>query len=82
MERNEFERLIKISAKIVAAEATRTAPSVTGRLGVTIRGGASKKFTKDTVAMRAYGGVVLGRTPYARATSYGDRKSTRLNSSH
>lgn len=71
MERNEFERLIKISAKIVAAEATRQAPVMTGRLAQSIRGMASKKFTVDGVAKRAYGGVVLGRTPYARATSYG-----------
>jgi len=85
MDRNHFERLIKEAALIVARKATEKAPVVSGKLAESIRGQASKKFSKTirssglsgafggttTVAMRAFGGVVLGRTPYARATSYG-----------
>lgn len=71
MERNEFEKLIKQSAIIAAKEATKMAPVRTGRLATSIRGQASKKYTSHGAVKRAYGGVVLGRTPYARAISYG-----------
>lgn len=71
MERNEFEKLIKQSAIIAARYATRAAPVETGRLASTMRGQASKKYTSHGAVKRAYGGVVLGRTPYARAVSYG-----------
>ena len=73
MERNLFEKWIKQSAIITAREANRTAPIGTGRLALSIRGGASKKYTSHGATKRAYGGVVLGRTDYARATSYGHK---------
>lgn len=73
MERNLFEKWIKQSAIITAREAGRMAPIGSGRLASSIRGGASKKYTSHGATKRAYGGVVLGRTPYARATSYGMR---------
>jgi hypothetical protein len=71
MERNEFEKLIKQSAMIAARSATKLAPVQSGRLATSIRAQASKKFTSNGFNKRAYGGVVLGRTPYARAVSYG-----------
>ncbi len=71
MERNEFEKLIKQSAMIVAKKAAQIAPVQTGRLAMSIRAQASKKYTSHGETKRAYGGVVLGRTPYARAVSYG-----------
>lgn len=73
MERNEFEKLIKESAMITARFATQAAPTRTGKLAMSIRGQASKKYTTAGVTKRAFGGVVLGRTPYARAVSYGHR---------
>lgn len=71
MERNLFEKLIKQSAMIAAKQATKIAPVRTGKLATSIRAQASKKYTVHNQTKRAYGGVVLGRTPYARAVSYG-----------
>lgn len=71
MERNLFEKWIKQSAMIAAKSATRLAPVQSGKLAMSIRGQASKKYTTHNQVKRAYGGVVLGRTPYARAVSYG-----------
>jgi hypothetical protein len=71
MERNEFEKLIKQSAIIGAREATRIAPVVSGRLAMSIRGQASRKYTSQGVSKRAYGGVIVGTKDYARAVSYG-----------
>jgi hypothetical protein len=71
MERNEFEKLIKQSAIIGAKEATRLAPVESGRLAISIRGQASRKYTVDGNTKRAFGGVILGRTDYARVISYG-----------
>jgi hypothetical protein len=71
MERNLFEKWIKQSAILAAREATKSAPVITGRLATSIRAQASKKYTSHGATKRAYGGVVLGRTPYARAVSYG-----------
>ncbi len=71
MERNLFEKWIKQSAILAAREATKMAPVQSGRLATSIRAQASKKYTSHGATKRAYGGVVLGRTPYARAVSYG-----------
>lgn len=71
MERNLFEKWIKQSAILAAREATKMAPVQSGRLASSIRAQASKKYTSHGATKRAYGGVVLGRTPYARAVSYG-----------
>lgn len=80
MERNLFEKWIKQSAIITAREAGRMAPIQTGRLASSIRAQASKKYTSHGAVKRAYGGVVLGRTPYARQTSYGMRHQAGQNS--
>jgi hypothetical protein len=71
MERNLFEKWIKQSAILAARQAVALAPVQTGRLATSIRAQASKKYTSHGATKRAYGGVVLGRTPYARAVSYG-----------
>lgn len=71
MERNVFEKWIKQSAILAAREAIKMAPVQSGRLATSIRANASKKYTSHGAVKRAYGGVVLGRTPYARAVSYG-----------
>lgn len=71
MERNLFEKWIKQSAILAAREAVKGAPVQSGRLAASIRAQASKKYTSHGATKRAYGGVVLGRTPYARAVSYG-----------
>lgn len=71
MERNQFEKWIKQSAILAAREATKLAPVQSDRLAISIRAQASKKYTSHGATKRAYGGVVLGRTPYARAVSYG-----------
>jgi hypothetical protein len=77
MDRNEFQKYIKTAAIVVAREATRTAPSTTGELAKSIKGWASKKYTKTmnaggirgllggtvTVSKQAYGGVVTAGTP-------------------
>lgn len=73
MERNLFEKWIKQSAIIAAREATKLAPVSTGRMAVGIRGAASKKYTVAGQSKRAWGGVVLATTPYARRVSYGMR---------
>ena len=75
MERNLFEKWIKQSAIIAAREATKLAPVQpgSGRLAESIRGAASKKYTVAGVSKRAWGGVILARTPYARKVSYGMR---------
>jgi hypothetical protein len=53
-DRNLFEKWIKEGAKVIAREATTTAPSITGKLAASVRGYASKKaFVKN----RATGGV-------------------------
>jgi hypothetical protein len=71
MERNEFESMIKQAAIMVAAKAVKTAPVLHGRLAASLRGQASKKWSSKGVTKTTYGGVVLGRTPYARRVSYG-----------
>lgn len=71
MERNLFDKLIKQTAMIAAKQVVKIAPVQTGRLAMSIRAQASKKYTSHNQTKRAYGGVVLGRTPYARAVSYG-----------
>lgn len=72
MERRVFERWIKDAAIIGATEAARTAPRQTGYLAVSIVGQASKKIThKSGASNMVFGGVILARTEYARAVSYG-----------
>lgn len=73
MERNLFEKWIKQSAVIAAREATKLAPVYTGRMALGIRGAASKKYTVAGQTKRAWGGVVVASTPYARRVSYGMR---------
>jgi hypothetical protein len=77
MDRNEFQKYIKNAAIMVAREASRTAPSITGQLATSVRGWASKKYTKKvsagglrgllggtvTLSKMAYGGVVTAGTP-------------------
>jgi hypothetical protein len=77
MDRNEFQKYIKTAAILVAREATRTAPVLTDALAMSIKGWASKKYTKTmkasgirgllggtvTVSKQAYGGVVTAGTP-------------------
>lgn len=77
MDRNEFQKYIKEAAIIVAREASRTAPSTTGQLAQSVRGWASKKYTKTvsagglrgllggtvTQSKMAYGGVVTAGSP-------------------
>jgi len=77
MDRNEFQKYIKDAAIVVAREAARTAPSITGNLASSIRGFASKKVTKTVnaggliglfggtvqVSRQVYGGVFEAGTP-------------------
>lgn len=63
-DRNLFEKWIKQAIRIGAAEATRTAPVVTGRLASSIRGWASKKVdiknmqTGAVDSRMVFGGVI------------------------
>jgi hypothetical protein len=61
MNRNEFEKYIKDAAKIVAIRATQSAPRITGNLAISIRGLASKKYTK-TVSAGGLAGLLGGTT--------------------
>lgn len=77
MDRNEFQKYIKDAAIVVAKQASRTAPSISGALASSVRGWASKKYTKTvsagglrgllggtvTQSKMAYGGVVTAGTP-------------------
>jgi hypothetical protein len=77
MDRNEFQKYIKDAAIVVAKQASRTAPTVTGNLATSVRGWASKKYTKTisaggvrgllggtvTASKMAYGGVVTAGSP-------------------
>jgi hypothetical protein len=77
MDRNEFQKYIKDAAIVVARQAGRTAPSISGALASSIKGWASKKYTKTmkasgirgllggtvTVSKQAYGGVVTAGSP-------------------
>lgn len=77
MDRNEFQKYIKDAAIVVAKQASRTAPTVTGNLATSVRGWASKKYTKTvsagglrgllggtvTQSKMAYGGVVTAGSP-------------------
>jgi hypothetical protein len=73
-DRNLFERWIKDAAKIVAREATVTAPSITGRLAQSVRGYASKKaFVKNRVSggvdsRMVFGGLVAAGSARVRNT--------------
>lgn len=72
MERNEFEKWIKESAIITARHIGRRAPIYSGRLAMSLRGYASKKIALKTGgSKRVFGGVVLGRTAYAKRISFG-----------
>jgi hypothetical protein len=87
MDRNEFQKYIKDAAIVVAREASRTAPSISGNLAMSIKGWASKKYTKTmkasgirgllggtvTVSKQAYGGVVTAGSP--RKVQYARRVS-------
>lgn len=72
MERNLFEKWIKESAIMTAREANRYVPVRTGMLAMSLRGQASKKVNlKGGGTARRFGGVVIGRRPYAKAISLG-----------
>jgi hypothetical protein len=80
MERNEFQRIIKQGALIVAARAFQLAPrGETGKLGMSIRGYAGKKITPNNQPARyLYGGVIVaqpksetGSVSYGKAVSLG-----------
>lgn len=77
MDRNEFQKYIKDAAIVIAREAARTAPSLSGNMASSVRGLASKKLTKTvssgglagllggttTVSRQVYGGVFTAGTP-------------------
>lgn len=69
MERNEFEKLMKDGAILVARRATGMAPSRTGALAGSIRGFASKKITKTFKASGIRG--MLGGTMTASRSVFG-----------
>jgi hypothetical protein len=79
MERNEFQKLVKQAALIVAKRATRLAPVQSGRLAESIRGYAGKKVTRNNAPARyLFGGVIIagprerGETDsYGKAVSFG-----------
>lgn len=73
-DRNLFEKWVKQSAIIAAKEATRTAPKITGRLAMSVRGYASKKaFIKNKVtggvdSRMVFGGLVVAGSDRVRNT--------------
>ena len=79
MERNEFQKLVKKAALIVAVRATRLAPVESGRLAESIRGYAGKKVTRNNQPSRyLFGGVIVASAKergaeysYAKAVSFG-----------
>lgn len=83
VERNLYEKWVKESALMVANEATKIAPRVTGSLAISIRGFASKRWVQTSKTTRslekryAFGGVITAGSPlrvqYSRQISYGMR---------
>jgi len=79
MERNEFQKLVKQAALIVAQRATHLAPRRSGALALSIRGYQGKKVTQNNAPARyLFGGVVIasakerGETDsYAKSVSFG-----------
>ena len=79
MERNEFQKLVKQAAIIVAQRATHLAPRRSGALALSLRGYQGKKVTQNNApALYLFGGVVIasakerGETDsYAKAVSFG-----------
>jgi hypothetical protein len=73
-DRNLFEKWIKEAAIVIAREATSTAPKITGRLAMTVRGYASKKaFIKNKVSggvdsRMVFGGIVTSGSARVRNT--------------
>jgi hypothetical protein len=71
-DRNVFERWIKDASKVVAREATNTAPRLTGRLAISVRGYASKKaFVKNrttggTDSRMVFGGLITAGSARVR----------------
>jgi hypothetical protein len=77
MDRNEFQKYIKDAAIVIARQAARTAPALSGNMASSIRGYASKKLTKTVssgglsgllggtmkISRQVYGGVVTAGTP-------------------
>jgi hypothetical protein len=76
-DRNLFEKWVKDAAKVVAREATVTAPSITGRLASSVRGYASKKaFVKNKVtggvdSRMVFGGLVVAGSARVRNVAGG-----------
>jgi hypothetical protein len=65
MDRNEFQKYIKDAAIVIARQAARTAPTLTGSMASSIRGYASKKLTK-TVSLGGLAGLMGGTTKVSR----------------
>jgi hypothetical protein len=77
MDRNEFQKYIKDAAIVIAKQASRTAPVLTGNMASSVRGYASKKLTKTVsrsglagllggtmqVSRQVYGGLFAAGTP-------------------
>lgn len=73
-DRNLFEKWVKDAAKVVAREATQTAPRITGALALSVRGYASKKaFIKNKVSggidsRMVFGGIIASGSARVRNT--------------
>ena len=71
-DRNLFEKWMKEAAKVAAREATKTAPNLTGKLALSVRGYASKtafrknKVTGSLDSKMVFGGVVTAGSARVR----------------
>jgi acyl-coenzyme A thioesterase PaaI-like protein len=71
-DRNLFEKWVKQSAVMAAKEATRTAPVISGKLALSVRGYASKKaFVKNRVtgsvdSRMVFGGIITAGSARVR----------------
>ena len=80
-DRNLFEKWMKEAAMVAAREATRTAPTVTGKLASSIRGWASKSTNVKTrgggVDKRmVFGGLITAGSARVRNTTGGSQVTT------
>jgi hypothetical protein len=71
-DRNLFEKWMKDAAKVAAREATNTAPRLTGKLAISVRGYASKKaFVKNRAtgsvdSRMVFGGIITAGSARVR----------------
>jgi len=71
-DRNLFEKWMKDAAKVAAREATSTAPKITGKLALSVRGYASKtafrknKVTGSLDSKMVFGGVITAGSARVR----------------